>query len=217
MPLYEYQCDACSNRFERIQKFSDPPSDVCPACGGPVQKLFSSPAIQFKGIGLLHHRLRRRSPRRERRQVGSSKSARHRRESDVRRARRTPRVVRRRVDEVTSTASDRATPSSEFRRRRRGSRATTSGSSRSGGHVRVRVRAGSRGTARRGPAGAARSRRPPSGIRACCRCRGGRRRSRSRRSAAPSAAGAGRWSAGSRRCDRLPVASSAGKMSGVRM
>ena len=51
MPLYEYQCDGCSNRFERIQKFSDPPVDTCPSCGGKVRKLLSSPAIQFKGSG----------------------------------------------------------------------------------------------------------------------------------------------------------------------
>lgn len=51
MPLYEYQCDACSHRFERIQKFSDPPVDACPQCGGTVRKLMSSPAIQFKGSG----------------------------------------------------------------------------------------------------------------------------------------------------------------------
>jgi putative FmdB family regulatory protein len=52
MPLYEYECDACHQRFERIQKFSDPPLDVCPKCGkGPVRKLVSSPAIQFKGSG----------------------------------------------------------------------------------------------------------------------------------------------------------------------
>ena len=51
MPLYEYQCDACAGRFERIQKFSDPPVEVCPACGGTVKKLLSSPAIQFKGSG----------------------------------------------------------------------------------------------------------------------------------------------------------------------
>jgi putative FmdB family regulatory protein len=52
MPLYEYQCEACAHRFERIQKFSDPPLDVCPNCGkGPVVKLLSSPAIQFKGSG----------------------------------------------------------------------------------------------------------------------------------------------------------------------
>jgi putative FmdB family regulatory protein len=51
MPLYEYECEACGNRFERIQKFSDPPVDVCPVCSGAVRKLLSSPAIQFKGSG----------------------------------------------------------------------------------------------------------------------------------------------------------------------
>lgn len=51
MPLYEYQCDSCGHRFERIQKFSDPPIAECPNCGAPVRKLLSSPAIQFKGSG----------------------------------------------------------------------------------------------------------------------------------------------------------------------
>lgn len=51
MPLYEYECDACGKRFERIQKFSDPPVEACPHCGGAVHKLLSSPAIQFKGTG----------------------------------------------------------------------------------------------------------------------------------------------------------------------
>ena len=52
MPLYEYQCGKCSHRFEKIQKFTDPAPDACPICGeGPVTKLPSSPAIQFKGTG----------------------------------------------------------------------------------------------------------------------------------------------------------------------
>ena len=51
MPLYEYECDVCAHRFEVIQKFSDPHVEVCPKCGGHVQKLLSSPAIQFKGSG----------------------------------------------------------------------------------------------------------------------------------------------------------------------
>jgi putative FmdB family regulatory protein len=51
MPLYEYACDACGARFERIQKFSDPPVTTCPTCGGSVQKQISSPAFQFKGSG----------------------------------------------------------------------------------------------------------------------------------------------------------------------
>ena len=52
MPLYEYECDACGRRFEVIQKFSDAPVEVCRECGkGPVRRLLSSPAIQFKGSG----------------------------------------------------------------------------------------------------------------------------------------------------------------------
>jgi putative FmdB family regulatory protein len=51
MPLYEYECSACAHRFEVIQKYTDAPIDVCPKCGGAVNKLFSSPAIQFKGSG----------------------------------------------------------------------------------------------------------------------------------------------------------------------
>jgi putative FmdB family regulatory protein len=52
MPLYEYRCEACGSTFEKIRKFSDPPLEVCEKCGmGPVRKLISSPAIQFKGSG----------------------------------------------------------------------------------------------------------------------------------------------------------------------
>lgn len=51
MPLYEYECEDCGHRFERIQKFSDELVSICPSCGGKVRKLVSSPAIQFKGTG----------------------------------------------------------------------------------------------------------------------------------------------------------------------
>jgi putative FmdB family regulatory protein len=51
MPLYEYECNDCEHRFERIQKFSDPLVSTCPVCSGEVRKLLSSPAIQFKGTG----------------------------------------------------------------------------------------------------------------------------------------------------------------------
>lgn len=50
MPLYEYECPT-DGTFERMQKFSDPPLTTCPTCGGPVEKLLSAPAIQFKGTG----------------------------------------------------------------------------------------------------------------------------------------------------------------------
>jgi putative FmdB family regulatory protein len=53
MPLYEYECDACGQRFEVIQqRFSDPAPEKCLKCGkGPVHRQLSSPAIQFKGSG----------------------------------------------------------------------------------------------------------------------------------------------------------------------
>ncbi len=51
MPIYEYQCKKCKHKFEKIQKFSDPPVKKCPDCGGPVERLLSAPAVQFKGSG----------------------------------------------------------------------------------------------------------------------------------------------------------------------
>jgi len=50
LPLYEYQCPQ-DGTFELVRKFSDPPLAACPTCGGPIEKLFSAPAIQFKGTG----------------------------------------------------------------------------------------------------------------------------------------------------------------------
>ena len=51
MPLYEYQCEKCGARVEVIQRVSDKPYSHCPKCGGDMRKLFSAPAIQFKGSG----------------------------------------------------------------------------------------------------------------------------------------------------------------------
>lgn len=51
MPLYEYACDKCGDRFEVMQKFSDAPLTVHEKCGGTVHRLISAPALQFKGSG----------------------------------------------------------------------------------------------------------------------------------------------------------------------
>jgi putative FmdB family regulatory protein len=52
MPMYEYQCAACGHRLEAIQKFSDKPLKSCPKCKkAKLERLLSSPAIQFKGTG----------------------------------------------------------------------------------------------------------------------------------------------------------------------
>lgn len=51
MPLYEYQCEQCQHRFEKIQSFSAPDPESCPKCGGRVQRMLHAPAVQFKGSG----------------------------------------------------------------------------------------------------------------------------------------------------------------------
>lgn len=51
MPLYEYQCEKCGHRFEKIQKFSDKMLKKCPECGGRIEQMISAPAVQFKGSG----------------------------------------------------------------------------------------------------------------------------------------------------------------------
>jgi len=51
LPLYEYECKKCGRRVEKIQKFSDPPLTTCESCHGKLERLLSSPAIQFKGAG----------------------------------------------------------------------------------------------------------------------------------------------------------------------
>ena len=51
MPTYEYQCQKCAHTFEVMQSFSDAPVTKCTECRGKVRKLFSPPAIIFKGKG----------------------------------------------------------------------------------------------------------------------------------------------------------------------
>ena len=51
MPIYEYQCEACSHTFEIIQKMTDAPAVTCVLCGGPVRRLLSAPGLVFKGTG----------------------------------------------------------------------------------------------------------------------------------------------------------------------
>lgn len=51
MPIYEYQCEACNQVTEALQRFSDPPLDTCPKCGGKLSKLISLNAFHLKGDG----------------------------------------------------------------------------------------------------------------------------------------------------------------------
>jgi putative FmdB family regulatory protein len=51
VPLYEYECQKCGRRTEKIENVSGPHLKKCPHCGGEVEALISAPAIQFKGSG----------------------------------------------------------------------------------------------------------------------------------------------------------------------
>jgi putative FmdB family regulatory protein len=51
MPLYEYVCKSCGERFEVRQKFADEPLKRHEECGGDAERLLSAPAFQFKGTG----------------------------------------------------------------------------------------------------------------------------------------------------------------------
>ena len=51
VPIYEYECTKCGHRTEILQKVSDSPLKTCVKCEGKVERLVSSPAIQFKGTG----------------------------------------------------------------------------------------------------------------------------------------------------------------------
>jgi len=51
MPLYDYQCSKCGNVTEVRHGFSESYGQPCPACGGPLQRVFNPAPIVFKGSG----------------------------------------------------------------------------------------------------------------------------------------------------------------------
>jgi len=52
MPIYEFECSACGDVFDRLQKLSDPDPSECPACGKPdVRRRVTAPAFRLAGSG----------------------------------------------------------------------------------------------------------------------------------------------------------------------
>jgi putative FmdB family regulatory protein len=51
MPTYEYACKQCGEHVEVVQSFKDEPLTECPACGGPLRKVFAPVGIVLKGSG----------------------------------------------------------------------------------------------------------------------------------------------------------------------
>ncbi|MEJ8648664.1 FmdB family zinc ribbon protein [Streptomyces sp. MS1.AVA.3] len=55
MPTYQYQCTACGEGLEAVQKFTDDALTECPACDGRLKKVFSAVGIVFKGSGFYRN------------------------------------------------------------------------------------------------------------------------------------------------------------------
>ena len=52
MPIYAYKCQSCGHAKDVLQKLSDPPLTVCPACGAPAfSKQVTAAGFQLKGSG----------------------------------------------------------------------------------------------------------------------------------------------------------------------
>lgn len=51
MPIYEFECSACGDTFERLQKISDPDPSACPKCGAHVKRRLTAPAFRLSGKG----------------------------------------------------------------------------------------------------------------------------------------------------------------------
>jgi len=72
MPTYEYECQACRERVEAVQKFSDPSLTICPLCGGELRKVFSAVGIVFKGSGFYKNDSRPSEKSTTKKSAGSS-------------------------------------------------------------------------------------------------------------------------------------------------
>ena len=55
MPTYQYQCTACGEGLEAVQKFTDDALTECPSCQGRLKKVFSAVGIVFKGSGFYRN------------------------------------------------------------------------------------------------------------------------------------------------------------------
>lgn len=52
MPIYEFECNHCGHRFDRLQKLSDTDPSICPACDAPqLRRRVSAPSFRLAGSG----------------------------------------------------------------------------------------------------------------------------------------------------------------------
>ena len=52
MPIYEYRCESCEHKLEKLQRMSDGDLVDCPECKKPaLKRLVSAAAFRLKGSG----------------------------------------------------------------------------------------------------------------------------------------------------------------------
>lgn len=51
MPKYDYRCTACGHVYEKREGFDAPSVQQCERCAGEARRVFTPPAIVFKGSG----------------------------------------------------------------------------------------------------------------------------------------------------------------------
>src|SRR5690349_17347695 len=52
MPIYEYECKNCNQRFEKMQSITADPLTECLNCGsGPIRRVLHPVGVIFKGSG----------------------------------------------------------------------------------------------------------------------------------------------------------------------
>jgi len=51
LPTYGYECTACKEKFEVVQRMTDSPLAIHESCGGELRRLLYPVGIVFKGAG----------------------------------------------------------------------------------------------------------------------------------------------------------------------
>jgi putative FmdB family regulatory protein len=58
VPIYEYRCGSCDERFEEYLGSSTAPAPPCPSCGATsVERVFSQFATEWKPSNVNWHRV----------------------------------------------------------------------------------------------------------------------------------------------------------------
>jgi putative FmdB family regulatory protein len=74
VPIYEYRCENCDHRMEKLQKISDEPIKTCPSCGEDgLRKLVSAAAFKLKGTGWYETDFKDKKPKKDEKTSTSTK------------------------------------------------------------------------------------------------------------------------------------------------